>query len=144
VLNWAAYGLWEDQNKHLLSDKEVADKKKLSKRNSNLLYRSTPKGKASQARSQMKYEASEGGKECLARGKRKSDASEGGKEKRSQYEASEGRKENRRQTNVRATAAGAKRTREFLEETENNKRHAVQQKTNEPSCGVLAYLLGRS
>jgi hypothetical protein len=35
VLNWAAYGLWEDQNKHLLSDKEVADKKKLNKAASN-------------------------------------------------------------------------------------------------------------
>jgi hypothetical protein len=58
VLNWAAYGLWEDQNKHLLSDKEVADKKKLSKRNSNLLYRSTPKGKVVLAAARARHRSS--------------------------------------------------------------------------------------
>jgi hypothetical protein len=42
----------------------------------------------------------------------------------------------RRQAGV-VEAAGNKRARELLEAHENNKRHAVQQKTNAPSCGVL-------
>jgi hypothetical protein len=57
VLNWAAYGLWEDQNKHLLSDKEVADKKKLNKAASNLLYSATPKGKVASASNSRRYRA---------------------------------------------------------------------------------------
>jgi hypothetical protein len=50
------------------------------------------------------------------------------------------------QAGVGASAAGNKRAREFpfLEARKNNKRHAVQQKTNEPSSGVLGNLLGRS
>jgi hypothetical protein len=58
VLNWAAYGLWEDQLSHVLSDKEAADKKKL------------------QAAANRRYETSEGGKET----RRQYAASEGGKE----------------------------------------------------------------
>ena len=105
VLNWAAYGLWEDQNKHLLSAAEVADKKKLDRHVSKKKYEASPKGK----------------------------------DTRTQYEASESRKQNKRRYND----CGAKKVREFLEESEKNKRPAVQ-KTNEPSCGVLGDLLGGS
>jgi hypothetical protein len=30
LLNWAAYGVWEQQKSHVLCDKEVADKKQLT------------------------------------------------------------------------------------------------------------------
>jgi hypothetical protein len=126
VLNWAPYGLWEDQNKHLLSDKEVADKKKLQKVAHN--------------EAQKRYKASPKGQET----KRQYEASDVGKEKRRQYEASEGRKESKMQTGVQASAAGIKRMREFREARPNSKRPAVQQKTNEPSWGVLGDLLGGS
>jgi hypothetical protein len=174
VLNWAAYGLWEDQNKHLLSAAEVADKKKLNKHVANKKYEASPKGKETRKQyagsesgketrkqyagsesgkearrrykgsesgkqNEARYEASEGGKETRGRYA----GSESGKEARRRYEASEGRKQNKRQAGVAADAAGAKKAREFQEESEKNKRPAVQ-KTNEPSCGVLGDLLGGS
>jgi hypothetical protein len=119
VLNWAPYGLYQDQLYHLLSAAEVADKKKLDRNVAQRRYRATPKGKET---------------------RRQYYASDAGQEKMSQYEASEGRKESKMQ----ASAAGIKRVREFLEARPNSKRHAVQQKTNEPSCGVLGDLLGGS
>jgi hypothetical protein len=150
VLNWAPYGLYQEQSYHLLSAKEVADKKTLDKSVIGRRYRASPKGKeairrynASEAGKQTssKYEASEGRKQ----NRRQYEASDVGKENRRQYEASEGRKENNKmQAGVVSSAAGNRRSREFLEAHENNKRHAVQQKTNEPSCGVLGDLPGGS
>ena len=42
VLNWAPYGLYQDQSYHLLSAEEVADKKKLNKDVANRRYREQP------------------------------------------------------------------------------------------------------
>jgi hypothetical protein len=58
VLNWEAYGLYEEQESHVLSDKEVADKKQLhiayNKSAAGMertrRFRATPKGKAAVAR----------------------------------------------------------------------------------------------
>jgi hypothetical protein len=133
VLNWAPYGLYQEQSYHLLSAKEVADKKKLAVQR----YEASEGRKENRRRRQ--YEASEGRKE----NKRRYEASEGRKENKRRYEAIDLGKENRRQAGV-VEAAGNKRARELLEAHENNKRHAVQQKTNEPSCGVLGDLLGGS
>jgi hypothetical protein len=85
VLNWAAYGLYQDQNYHLLSDKEVADKKKLDKAASNLLYSRSPKSKETMRR----YRASEVGKEI----KRRYEASDHGKEAMRRYAANDHGKE---------------------------------------------------
>jgi hypothetical protein len=55
VLNWAAYGLWEEakkQDKHLLSEEEELDKKKAqqaAKREYLRKYRATENGKAVRA-----------------------------------------------------------------------------------------------
>jgi hypothetical protein len=74
VLNWAAYGLYQDQKYHLLSAKEVTDKKILDRAASNRRYRATPKDKEAE----RQYEASEVGKET--RGQYR--ASESGKDTR--------------------------------------------------------------
>jgi hypothetical protein len=132
VLNWAPYGLYQDQSYHLLSAAEVADKKKLDRDATIQRYEASPKCKDTRRR----YQTSEARKHT----QRRYETSDTGKHTRRQYEAGEGRREYKRQ----ASAAGTKRTREFLEEHENDERHAVQQKTNEPSCGVLGALLGGS
>jgi hypothetical protein len=126
VLNWAPYGLYQDQSYHLLSAEEVADKKKLDKEASlarrkryKLWYRATPNGKEKMSQ----YEASE---VC--------------KKSRRQYAASDVGKEKRRQAGVEASAAGNKRARDVLEARDNGKRHAVQQKTNGPQVGLLGGL----
>jgi hypothetical protein len=64
VLNWAAYGLWDDQLSHVLSDKEVADKKKLkvaSDEEVGRRYRATPKGKEARRQYRRQYNDSEEG-----------------------------------------------------------------------------------
>jgi hypothetical protein len=152
VLNWAPYGLYQDQSYHLLSAEEVADKKKLDKEASlarrkryKLWYRATPNGKEKMSQ----YEASE----VCKKSRRQYAASDVGKEKRRQYGASEARKksrrqyaasdvgkEKRRQAGVEASAAGNKRARDVLEARDNGKRHAVQQKTNGPQVGLLGGL----
>jgi hypothetical protein len=59
VLKWVAYGLYQDQKYHLLSAKEVADKKQLNRAASNRRYSASPKGKETR----RQYAASEVGKE---------------------------------------------------------------------------------
>jgi hypothetical protein len=113
VLNWAAYGLWEDQLSHVLSDKEVADKKKLTAA-AMRRYRATPKGKEAHGRYRALYNASEGGKET----RRQYHASEGGKETKRKYYASEGGKETKRKSAARQGEQGdqgTKRARVLLE-----------------------------
>jgi hypothetical protein len=143
VLNWAPYGLYQDQSYHLLSAAEAADKKKLDReatlqrRNDTMRrYRATEGGKQAHRR----YETSEGRK----RNKRQYQTSESGKRTQRQYRTSEGGKRTRTQADQVISAAGIKRAREFLEEHEHDERRAVQQKTNEPSCGVLGAWLGGS
>jgi hypothetical protein len=63
VLNWAAYGLYQDQSYHLISAEEVADKKKLDKNLTQARYSQTPKGKGAIRLFSKQYEASEGRKE---------------------------------------------------------------------------------
>jgi hypothetical protein len=118
VLNWAAYGLYQDQSYHLLSAEEVADKKKLDKKASDRRYRATPKGKESIRRNHLLNNASEVSKQS----KRQYAASDVGKESKRKYEASDVGKETKR----KYEAAGNKRVWEFLEARENSKRHAVQ------------------
>ena len=123
VLNWAAYGLYQDQNYHLLSAKEVADKKILDSATSKRRDRASPKGKEIQ---------------------RQYAASEVGKETRRQYASSEVGKESQRKSAARQGEQGTKRARVLLEKFDNGSRPAVQQKTNEPQMGCLAALLGGS
>jgi hypothetical protein len=116
VLNWAAYGLYQDQNYHLLSAKEVADKKILDSATSKRRYRASPKGKEIQRQyaasevgkeTRRQYAASEVGKES----QRKYAASEVGKEIQRKYAASEVGKETRRQ--YRASEVGKETTRQY-------------------------------
>jgi hypothetical protein len=149
VLNWAPYGLYQEQSYHLLSTAEVADKKKLDKKLADKRYRASPKGKETVSQ----YEASGGRKEgkrkyayaasdLCKEGKRKYAASDVCKEKRRKYEASEGRKEGKRQAHQEAGDAVIVVARALLEAGDNGERPAVQQKTDEPQLGVLADLLG--
>jgi hypothetical protein len=144
VLNWAPYGLYQDQSYHLLSAAEAADKKKLDRdvtiqrrNDTQRRYRASEGGKHTQRRyetseggkrTQRRYETSEGGK----RTRRRYRTSEGGNDTQRRYRTSEGGKHTRRQADQVISAAGIKRTREFLEEHEHDERRAVQQKTNEP------------
>jgi hypothetical protein len=134
LLNWTAYGLYQEKSYHLLSAAEVTDKKKLDKKLAQVRYRAIPKGKETK----RQYNASEAGKQ----NKRQYAASDVRKEKRRKYEASEGRKEGKRQTMQEAGDVGNKIARELLEPGDNGERPAVQQKTDEPQLGVLADLLG--
>jgi hypothetical protein len=140
VLNWAPYGLYQEQSYHLLSAEEVADKRKREKIAANRRYRGTPKGKeatrrynASEAGKQSKrqYAASEAGKQS----KRQYAASDVGKEKRSQYEAStDVGKEKRSQYEASDVGKEKRSQYEASEGRKESKMHTRVCRTSEAMC----------